>query len=277
MKLADLPYLIQDMKNEMPRHNEYKITIPYTYKPLPKSLSEESHKVNNKYLNNHLGEIEEAQYTGLLSNNFIKSFLHQQVTIHGKSGVLNHDNFFKQFPTEYHSPLDMFSPAMIGISSVAPASYSPDMKTNVGATGASRFGLTTIVASRTDSDPVIGDLIDRVAENYTTAAGNFRMGVYEGNSATVPDNLLTELGSTAVATGYGWNNVTEAEFTKTYCFLADMTDENTTHLVRYTNGSGIGRTRYMDTAYTYGALSDPFSVDVIDTSSPEMKVGHSLA
>jgi hypothetical protein len=91
MKLDDIPFLIRDIKKEMPFHTDNTIRIPYTFKSLPKKLMEESHKVDNKFLNNHLGEIEEAVNKKLMDK---ISFINQQIKYHGKSGILNHDSFF---------------------------------------------------------------------------------------------------------------------------------------------------------------------------------------
>ena len=44
----------------MPFHTDNSGKIPYSFKAMPKSFMGESHKVDNKCLNNHLGEIEEA-------------------------------------------------------------------------------------------------------------------------------------------------------------------------------------------------------------------------
>ena len=86
-----MPYIIRDIKNEMPFHSDNSVVIPYTYKQLPQNIMDESHKVDNKFLNNHLGKIEEAIDKKLMNKN---SFVNQQVKYHGKSGILNHDNFF---------------------------------------------------------------------------------------------------------------------------------------------------------------------------------------
>ena len=81
----DIPFLIRDIKNEMSFHTDNAGKIPYSFKAMPKSFMGESHKVDNKFLNNHLGEIEEAVDKKLMEKN---SFIYQQVNYHKESGIL---------------------------------------------------------------------------------------------------------------------------------------------------------------------------------------------
>jgi len=96
MKPDDIPFLIRDIKKEMPTHTKNQIVIPYSYSQgLPKNAMELSHSVQNKFLNNYQAKIEEANYSNLLSKNFNKWYLNQNLK-HSQSGILNHDSFFNR-------------------------------------------------------------------------------------------------------------------------------------------------------------------------------------
>ena len=94
MKLNDIPFLVRDIKKEMPIHTPNITTIPRSYSQrFPKNAMELSHHVQNKFLNNHQAKIEEANHLNLLSKNFKRWYLHQNLK-HSQSGILNHDSFF---------------------------------------------------------------------------------------------------------------------------------------------------------------------------------------
>ena len=95
MKLDDIPFLIRDIKKEMPRHTKQQIVIPHSHSQFPKNAMELSHHVQNKFLNNHQAKIEEANHLNLLSKNFKRWYLHQNLK-HSQSGILNHDSFFNR-------------------------------------------------------------------------------------------------------------------------------------------------------------------------------------
>jgi len=96
MKLDDIPFLIRDIKNEMPIHTTNHATIPKSYSQgLPKNAMKLSHNVQNKFLNNHQAKIEEADHYNLLTKNFKVWYLNQNLK-HAQAEILNHDGFFKR-------------------------------------------------------------------------------------------------------------------------------------------------------------------------------------
>ena len=96
MNLEDMTFLMRDIKREMPIHTTNRAIIPHPYwQGLPKNAMTLSHSVQNKFLNNHQAKIEEANHSNLLSKNFKKWYLNQNLK-HSQSGILNHDSFFNR-------------------------------------------------------------------------------------------------------------------------------------------------------------------------------------
>ena len=78
MDKYDIPDLLDRVKHLMPFHSETKVSVPHSYEMrFPKDLMEESHKVQNKFLNDSLGEIEEAYNKNILPSQFKTWFSHQ--------------------------------------------------------------------------------------------------------------------------------------------------------------------------------------------------------
>ena len=73
MKFDDILFLMKNISDEMPLHSENTASVPHKYGNLPKDIMKESHKKDNKFLNNHLDEIEEAIDKNFIDkNSFIK-------------------------------------------------------------------------------------------------------------------------------------------------------------------------------------------------------------
>ena len=91
MKPDDIPFLTRDVNKEMPYHTNMTAKVPYTFDRFPKSLVEESHKKENKFLDNHLHEFEEAIHCNLINE---EHFLYQTLRYHRDTDILNHEEAF---------------------------------------------------------------------------------------------------------------------------------------------------------------------------------------
>lgn len=273
MNISDIPFLIRDIKNEMPLHTDNKTTIPYSFKSLPKKVMEESHKVDNKFLNNHLGEIEEAVHKKLIDKT---SFINQQVKYHGKSGILNHDNFFHcDLATGTPISSDNFhhSNFVIDPYMVSPSCTKGDnLETfSTGGDWGNR-GDNAIEMMRTaDTDGVIDECYDQIALQSNQSSGNIYMGVYDDNGSTVPNDLYTQTGSLSIETGYAFKSLTEFELTTVKTWFAYVKDA----AGQFNENNTVTFTHFVKSPYSYAALPDPAQTSGSYGSIIQMKIGHS--
>ena len=269
MDFSDLPSIIRNIDNEMSLHSENYAKVPYSFsQKMPKSLMDLSHKNQNKFLNNHLAEIEEAHHCKILSPKILNWFLRQNRKYHFESGILNHDGFFKKHPATYHKPgMDISDVAFLASLNVS--ANGVDLEGGNSDNHGTVFG-NSIEITRVSTAGVIGAKYDRLAVNIFNAVGNERLACYDEDTA-LPDNLLAEVGSTASANGFNWRTVTEYELTTTGVWVGGQ----------YSSGSNdtfYGLIRAAENKYhnqAFGAFPDPFGS--IDGNNVERnyKCGHS--
>jgi len=270
---SDIPFIVRDMKNEMPFHTAKTSTIPYTYKSLPKNIMVESHKADNKFLNNHLCEIEEAVDKKLIDKT---SFINQQVKYHEKSGILNHDNFFHcdlatGTPISYDN-FQHFS-FLVNPYMVSPAgcTQGADLETFSSTPNWQNRGNNAIEMMRTDdTDGVIAQCYDQIAVQSNQSSGNIYMGVYDDSGATVPDNLYTQTGSLSINVDYAFKSLTEFELTTVKTWFAYVKDTSG----QFNEGELFPFTHFVK-VYSYAPLPDPAEPVGSYGSVVAMKIGHS--
>jgi len=270
------------MKNEMPVHTNQTISIPYIYKSLPKKLMEESHKVDNKFLNNHLCEIEEAVDKKLMDKT---PFINQQIKYHEKSGILNHDNFFHgDLATGTPISNDNFhhSDVVVNPYMVTPAGCTPGDDIELYGAGLGAFGNTNnthIFIQRSDAtEGVIGECYDQIAIEANSSNGLIRMGTYNETTSDEPDVLYAETENT-MTSNYAFKSITEFTLTTVpiwFAFMPEGTPGNPNNqLKEYDVVDGL---RWY-TAYTYGAFPDPadsitWDAKLTGSGLRRMKTGH---
>jgi len=278
LNISDIPYLIKDVNNKMPFHSNNYVSVPYSYKPFPKKAMEESHKVNNKFLNNHLCEIEEAVDKKLMDKT---SFIIQQNKYHKESGILNHDNFFHcDLATGTPISNDNFrhSPYLINPYMVSPAGCTKgaDLET-FGDLGP--YGNTSelyFVIQRSDAtDGVIGECYDQQAIQSNNTTGNIRLGAYSDDSGD-PNALYDQTASIPLTSGYDFKSLTEFELTSVRTWLAFQKDV-ASQLREY---DFLGSTfQQWHKTFTYGSFPDPVGTGYIETMTNaqlrRQKIGHS--
>ena len=269
-----MPYIIRDIKNEMPFHSDNSVVIPYTYKQLPKNIMNESHKVNNKFLNNHLGKIEEAVDKKLMDKNL---FVNEQIKYHKESGILNHDNFFHAdlavgtpiSNDNFHHSNFVVNPYIVS----SPTSYGSEL--NTGDTGTGGQTGNRVFCSKTGSDGVAGELYNRIAyrnASLSGGAGDMVLGVYSQVSS-VPASLSSTTASniSMSAPDYSWQSLTEFELETNEVWLAVNREQSGT--------SGEGSTTSQNKDISFGALPDPAGTGWTTggTQTRTQKLGHSEA
>jgi hypothetical protein len=258
------------MKNEMPYHTDNNAIIPYTYKSLPKKLMEESHKVDNKFLNNHLSEIEEAIDKKLLNKT---SFVNQQVKYHKDSGILNHDNFFHaDLATGTPISNDNFHHSNFVINSYTDVGCVPgdDLETFTGGGYGNRGGNQLNISSTSGTEGTVGECYDQIAIDSNNSTGNIRLGAYDDDSA--PNDLYTSTGSISMTADYAFKSLTEFTLTTETTWLAYLKDQASQMKQLADAGFSV-----YDKTLAYGSLPDPAGTGYTTTGTETVseKIGHS--
>ena len=269
MKPDDIPFTLRHIENEMSIHSPDSAKIPYSFKPMPKNLMEESHKVQNKFLNKYLAEIEEANHCKILSPKILQFFLHQNKKYHTESGILNHDGFFNIDPYGVPMPKGTFygnrGNAFIsfgGIPNGATFEVGSDVGTN-NAQGA-------IVATRVTAVGVVPSLYDQLALSIQTANSTYRLACYD-DDADDPDALLASTGAIANSTGFNWESVTEFELTTAKTWFSQQ-QANGIMKYYYVNDSN-SFTGYR--IFSYADSPDPWgTMAVTPFITAHCKIGH---
>jgi len=268
MDKYDLPYIAKDMDNEMPKHTDDIVKIPRSYSPPPKNLMDESTKVNNKFLNNHQGEIEETYYKFKMDKN---PFVAYQNKYYGNKDILNHDNF-------YHADLATGTPIGIDNHQHYPFIINPfrfaiaggdDLETNDGSSGATGFG--SIVSSQRVTGTV-GELYNQISVYTPTSNSYMYLSVYDDSSDS-PNNLDASTGSVAPFTDYSWKSVfAEWDLATTTTWVTMQPNIDGITQTRYVAGASNNR-KYQTRAYSSPA--DPFGSTTDNLNAAQMKIGYS--
>ena len=270
MDKRDVEYLVRDIDKEMPKHTDTTAKIPSSYSKLPKNLMDESTRVNNKFLNKHQGEIEEAHHKFKVDK---RKFVAYQNKHYGDRDVLNHDGFFKGGFDEWGNISGtryMFEQPFVTFShpSINRVNKGADIETNDGSTGAANFG-TTLSAQRVTG--VIGTTYDRIAISLTTATGNCYLGSYT-DSSDAPADLEATTGAISSPASYAWQSLTEWSLTTTVNWLATHSDTANGVDTDYVAGAADNRVYIVR---SYQALPDPYGAGTDNINAAQMKIGHS--
>lgn len=269
MKLCDLQFVIRDLKKEMPHHTSRNASIPYKVsKPLPKNFMEESAKINNKFLNKHLSEIDESIHCGLLSRQFQSDFIHYQRKYYFESGILSHDGFFRGT----HQPFYKLGLDNVGFIGSLGRIGGPDLQ-DVAGTGTSASAANDLLMASKMELGTISDLYDQIAISYGTSDGNTRVGSYDDSSA--PVNLEVDSGSFAhPGTSFNFNSVTEWALTTAQQWCAVIVENN--GQVKFET-SGPANSRYHVAGHPpSSALADPYpGSPILTDDTVRCTLGHS--
>ena len=268
----DIPFLLRDMQKEMPFHSDNITTIPRTFKQFPKKVMEESHKVNNKFLNNHLGEIEEAVHKKLLNK---ISFIQQQKKYHEKSGILNHDNFFHcDLATGTPISNDNFHHSNFVINSYLSAGCTggDELETFPTHSVYGNFSSAYLVIARSNTtEGVVGTCYDQIAVNSNGSDGTIRMGAYSDTSDD-PDVLYAE-NLNSMTSDYAYKSLTEFTLTSASTWLAIHIEEDNQISE---GGERAGDDRWYKST-SYGAFPDPAGTGYTEGTEAQlrqMKISH---
>ncbi len=280
MDKYDIPFLVNGIEDKMPIHNSESGSIP-TYihgMNLPSDLKEFATKVDNRYLNNHLGEIEEAYYKKLLPKGFIDWWTRQQFSNHLKSGIMNHDGFFKVLRDEI-----LFSHKSSFLACgfiINPSRFGGDPNGIVLEGGSTNnhgagWGVNNLRYFKMANTGTVGKLYDQIAFNtFSNNGATITLAVYSDVSGT-PTTKQAQTGlSLASVTGYGWNSVTEFSLPSEQVWIGNGVSSGGVDIYYDSGSSGLQK---VDTTGVTSASTLPTTANVwVDVSEVQMqKVGHS--
>ena len=271
------------MRADMPYHRQNELKVKFTYGNLPKNAMDYSTKVNDKFLNDNLGIIEEMEHRD--PTNYIpKWFKAYQNGIYRDTEILNHDNFFKEKSGDSIENIDKYHFKHDGriyakVSGASPHIMNPSRFAGAVNGADIEFGDTsslestgTVLSFFTDDLQTCNptDLYDQIAHQYRTGTTNVRLGCYDDTS-DYPNDLLGETGSFTF-TGYAFNSTTEFSMTTAAFWLV--------HVYQSAGAGGYSRAsngQMYYTPHTFGAMPDPAAGSMTNNGVRVglIKVGHS--
>lgn len=272
MDKYDIPFLIKNINDKMPIHTNDTFKIPLKFGGFPKNIMDESHKKDNRFLNSFLSEIEDAIHFKLLGRQFKENFLYQQGKYHLKSGILNHDNFFKKLGSIIPPHHVLCCGLMLGNMNTGTyrvtGVFGADLTNGTATTTKSTFGADFVKGAKLTDLGTVGELYNQVALNVDTAVGNIRLAAYDDSSN--PTNLYAETGSSAATADYNFRSVTEFDLDTAQNWAAWQQDDGdiVVNSLVVTGGREF-------VAHTYGVFPDPFGSPTGDDNAENMKIGHS--
>jgi len=279
MKLDDIPYIVRDMENEMPVHTKESARVPRNFSQgLPKKFMEYSAHVNNRFLNNHLGEIEDAYhyFPELHSNCFEKwQILHFQ-----KYDILNHDGFFNSDHIIEWIKTHHDEPMIRGASQ----KILYGLQTAHGAVGCAGAELESSAdnAEATFSDDFVfasliggtsGDCYDQIALEVVSATAtstdSYILGTYD-DDGDINALYRGTAEISPITDDYSFKSLTEYTLNGSTNWLAFNSDEDINP--RFCNNCTNERKR---DAFTYtGSFPDPFVSGQTAAAPAHMKTAH---
>ena len=268
MDKYDILYLLDGVR-KMPFHSDNMAKIPHSYEMrFPKSLSDESHKIQKKYLDNNLGKLEEADSKKILPNNFKMWLSNQLHKYHAKSDIFNQDNWVNSIKSLI-PPQHVLSCGFLINSSifyVRPPQPNP-LEISAGATSHGNFGDTDMLCSR-GAGGFAGDLYNQIAVRVYTSTMNWKLGVYS-DSSVAPDDLIAPEIAASIDNSYTLHSITEFALTDSTPWIAcrPYTDNNTYW------GTG-GNKAYVLQSYASAFPNPITSIRATNTDTLQCKIGH---
>jgi len=215
----DIPFLVRNIQDEMPWHNRTMMRIPRPYGSFPKNIKDEYVRCNGKFLDNRQAEMEE---TNTLFSRFSKLIPPQHILA---CGFLINPYVF------------------------AGAVNGPDLITNEtgsgGATGWNGSIYTNILPTGN-----VTDLYNQSAIEVSSAVGNMRQAVYDGDG--LANNLYQETASFAASTDYDFHSLTEFDLDTTENWVAFQVSSSSCGVVWDSSAT----LNYATDVHTYGAFLD---------------------
>lgn len=286
--LDDLEFndLLNKINTKMPIYTDRVAHMELSFSQrFPKNLMDYSTKLDNKFLNNNLGIIEEINHRN--PKHWIpKWFQEYQNRIYGGDDILNKDNFFKAklhdsflhyqdefgMPknTKYYSGLTIKDVAFLGI--LKQHVNGTEFVTNVGSTGHTPLGADILWASLASSGVTQNAYYDEIAASCFDSIGNVALGCYLADGAgSIPATLVASNSGNACNSAYTYRSVTEFQITTTTAWLVLNLSSGSTE-INFQNGGSVN----YKTSISYPTISSPFpSTPSTSVNEMQQKCSHS--
>jgi len=280
MKLDDIPFIVKNVEDHMPRHTENTASIPHTQFPkFPKDIMEHSSNVDNKFLNNHLAEIEEMYYTFPCMHS--RRFEMFQLKYFTKFCITNHDGFFNSqdvrdwidthpYPLIQGSSPQTNLPVNLDTLHGAGGS-SPGCEVNNGAQAVTHTDTNRLDALKMGTGSCICDTYDQIAIDIrTTGGGTYTIAAYDQVSC-MPKNLYGNTSTLTPAIEFAFQSVAEFTLCVAPLWGAYMAASTTFRVWRGT----CPLTRCFEASETYPTFCDPLCDCLSNDCLPaRMKIAH---
>lgn len=270
MDKYDIPYLHQDIWNNMPRQTPNTLQVKKKFGSMPKNLIDYSDKVNDKFLNNHLSEIEECSHKNILSKKILSWFGKNQT--YRQNGT--HDNWLSKLKN--YVELDMKSSVLACGFIINPYRFSGVVYGSEVEVDGTTSNDNNSTANFLDCSICSGTLTDGATYNkmkldIDDATGNLRVGVWD-DSSTTPNNLLSESSSLSGTIGYATDyTITDFELSGTTAWLGHNQSSASFKWSYFSSGGS----RAYDIV-SFGAMPDPMVEDTVTgTTMSKMKISGS--
>ena len=275
MDRYDISFLLDDINSNMPKITDNTATVKRSFSQgMPKNLSDYMSKVNDKFLDNTLGNIED--FSLKLTNDDLTQWFKEYQNRY--FGAMIRDSFLKinedkTFGTiNHYRPLSIFSAAFIAPKKIKGATLERSVADRNNANS------DTIVCTSLPTGTA-GEFYDQLAVKTGTVGsytGNIRLGLYDDVAGT-PTNLSVETGSlTAPASANDYTNQAVTEFalpTTTSWFAHNQSTAGWSYRDD-SNSLGAGTRKYK--AWTFGAFQNPTtSMSAGQTIGTYCKCSHS--
>ena len=260
--------LIKNINNEMPFHTPKSTKIKLNYSNrMPKNVSDLTDKVYSKFLDNHLGEIEDKK----LSWRFKKWFANQ-LKYHN-SDIVSKDSFFTKLKNYIEA--DMSSNLLACGFLINSYSYSVPCDEGSELTCGNNEQNSAGNNNYFFAGPVAGSTTDlcydQIAVNCASGTGNWVMGAYEDDSGAPVAKIEQTSQVTTMNTSFNYTNIPEFTSEEAKFWLATVQSNS---LGRFYYDTDPADGYYKASAYS-STMPDPAPAPIVATDEINMKVTHS--
>jgi hypothetical protein len=177
MKINDIPYLARDINLNMPIQTPSYTKVKCRFEDgMPDDIGKLCSKVNKKFLDNHLHEIEEINYKFPILKQWINQFKLYHIKNYIHDGILNHDGFFKSLLYDFKTPrlaCGFLINPYVGRNNGSELNFGDPSNFE-------RDGNTSYcIISESPDTPAIGDYYNQLASEVgTTSTGEIQIGCF---------------------------------------------------------------------------------------------------
>ena len=214
MDIYDVPFLIENIKNDMPLFSKTVAKVKRSYSQgMPKNFKEYGDEVNEKFLDNNLATVED--FSLKYPNNELTQWFKEYQKRYFNS-VLLKDSFLKIDEDGNFGTVRNYRGTSIQnvgfIGSLTSKIFGAELLTSASSSTDDAIGLTQLLAYKMATNGTVGEWYNQVAikRGTTGSGGNFIGAIYSDSGSTAPNILLGTTASTAYGStnSYTYTNLT---------------------------------------------------------------------